>query len=64
MSIVRAVRSALKCAGHWVGETYCAFGQRVAERFEQVSDTIAEKRDLAESHGEPVRPTHAPEHTR
>ena len=60
MSIVRAVRFGPEMCRSLGWRNLLRFGQRVAERFEQVSDTIAEKHDLAESHGEPVRPTHVP----
>jgi hypothetical protein len=58
MSMFRAITSALGCAGHWIGETYCALGQRIAERIEQVSDTIAEERHLAERQVERVGKSH------
>ncbi len=58
MSMLRAIRSTLDCAGHWIGETYCAVSQRIAERIEQISDTIAEQRHLAEH----ARTTHVPSH--
>ena len=56
MSMFRMIRSTLGCAGHWIGETYCAVGQKIAERIEKTSDTIAERRHLAEH----VRTTHVP----
>jgi len=48
MSMYRVIKSALHGVGHWIGETYCSVGQRVAERIEQISDTVAEQRYLAE----------------
>ena len=60
MSMLRVIGSALGCAGHWIGETYCAVSQKIAERIEQISDTIAEQRHLAEHHAEHVRTTHVP----
>ena len=54
MSMFRMIGSTLGCAGHWIGETYCAVGQKIAERIEKTSDTIAERRHLAEH----VRTTH------
>ena len=60
MSMFRMIRSTLGCAGHWIGETYCAVGQKIAERVEKISDTIAEQRHLAEHHAEHVRTTHVP----
>ena len=48
MSMLRVISSALGCAGHWIGETYCTMSQKIAERIEQVSDTIAEQRHLAQ----------------
>ncbi len=57
MSMLRVIRSTLGCAGHWIGETYCAVGQKIAERIEKISDTIAEQRHLAEHHAEHVRTT-------
>lgn len=62
MSILRAIRSTLDCAGHWIGETYCACSQKIAERIEHLSDTIAEQRHLAEHHTEHVRAAHVPSH--
>jgi len=62
MSIFNVIRSTLDCAGHWIGETYCAFSQKIAERIEQVSDTIAEQRHLAEHHAEHVRAAPVPSH--
>ncbi len=56
MSLFRMIGSTLGCAGHWIGETYCAVGQKIAERIEKTSDTIAERRHLAEH----VRTTHVP----
>jgi hypothetical protein len=58
MSIIRVIKSALHGVGHWIGETYCSVGQSVAERIEQISDTVAEQRYLAE-HPET---THPPSH--
>jgi hypothetical protein len=60
MSMLRVIRSTLGCAGHWIGETYCALSQKAAERIEKISDTIAEQRHLAEQHAEHVRTTHVP----
>jgi len=60
MSIFRMIGSTLGCAGHWIGETYCAVGQKIAERVEKISDTIAEQRHLAEHHAGHVRTTHVP----
>ncbi len=60
MSMLRVIRSTLGCAGHWIGETYCAVSQKIAERIEKISDTIAEQRHLAEHHAEHVRTTHIP----
>jgi len=60
MSMLRVIRSTLGCAGHWIGETYCAISQKIAERIEKNSDTIAEQRHLAEHHAEHVRTTHVP----
>jgi len=60
MSIFRMIKSTLGCAGHWIGESYCAVGQKIAERIEKISDTIAEQRHLAEHHAEHVRTTHVP----
>ena len=62
MSMLRLIRSSLDCAGHWIGETYCAVSQKIAERIEQISDTIAEQRHLAEHHAEHARTTHVPTH--
>ncbi len=62
MSMLRVIRSTLGCAGHWIGETYCAFSQKIAEQIEQVSDTIAEQRHLAERQAEHARNTHVPPH--
>ena len=58
MPLFRVIRSALGCAGHWIGETYCAVGQKIGERVEQVSDTIAEQRHLAEHHAEHLKTAH------
>ena len=55
MSIVRGIKSALGCVGHWIGEAYCAISQRIAERIEQASDSIAEQRRLAERQVERVK---------
>ncbi len=60
MAIIRAVRSALDRAGHWIGETYCDVSQRVAERLEGVSDSIAEQRYRASRQVEQARNTHVP----
>lgn len=60
MSMFRMIGSTLGCAGHWIGETYCAVGQKIAERIEKISDTIAEQRHLAEHHAEHERTTHVP----
>jgi len=60
MSLLRVIGSTLGCAGHWIGEAYCAVSQKIAERIEQISDTIAEQRHLAEHHAERVRTTHVP----
>ena len=49
MSMFRMIGSTLGSAGHWIGETYCAVGQKIAERIEKISDTIAEQRHLAEA---------------
>ncbi len=38
MSMLRVIRSTLGCAGHWIGETYCAVSQKIAERIEKISD--------------------------
>ncbi len=62
MSMLRVIRFTLGCAGHWIGETYCAFSQKIAERIEQVSDTIAEQRHLAEHHDQHASNTHVPSH--
>ena len=62
MSMLRVIGSALGCAGHWIGETFCAVSQKIAERIEQISDTIAEQRHLAEHHAEHERTTHVPSH--
>ena len=56
MSIFRMIGSTLGCAGHWIGETYCAVELKIAERVEKISDTIAEQRHLAEH----VSTTHVP----
>jgi len=58
MSMLRVIRSTLGCAGHWIGETYCAVSQKIAERIEKISDTVAEQRHLAEHHAEHMRTTH------
>ena len=60
MSMFRMIGSTLGCAGHWIGETYCAVSQKIAERIEIISDTIAEQRHLAEHHAEHERTTHVP----
>jgi len=60
MSMFRMIGSTLGCAGHWIGETYCAVSQKIAERIEKISDTIAEQRHLAEHHAEHERTTHVP----
>jgi len=60
MSMLSLIRSTLGCAGHWIGETYCAVSQKVAERIEEISDTVAEQRHLAEHHAEHVRTAHVP----
>ncbi len=60
MSLFRMIGSTLGCAGHWIGEAYCAVGQRIAGRIEKLSDTIAEQRHLAEHHAGYVRTTHVP----
>jgi len=60
MSMFRMIGSTLGCAGHWIGETYCAVGQKIAERVEKISDSIAEQRHLAEHHAEHERTTHVP----
>jgi hypothetical protein len=57
MLICRWVRGALKHVSHWVEETYCAIGQQVGERFEAVSDGLAEQRYLSEVRSEPSRST-------
>ena len=44
MALIRAIKSVITCAGHWIQETYCTIGQTVAERIETTSDAIAEKR--------------------
>ncbi|MGA2701282.1 MAG: hypothetical protein ABSH35_09305 [Isosphaeraceae bacterium] len=62
MSMLRVIRSTLGCAGHWIGETYCAVSQKIAERIEKISDTIAEQRHLAERPAVQVRTTHVPSH--
>ncbi len=62
MSMLRVIRSTLDCAGHWIGETYCSFSQKIAERIEQVSDTIAEQRHLADHHAEHAGANHVPSH--
>ncbi len=62
MSMFHAIKSTLGCAGHWIGETYCAVSQKIAERFEQISDTIAEQRHLAEHQAEHMRTTQVPSH--
>jgi hypothetical protein len=58
MSMIRVIMSTMGCAGHWIGETYCALGQKIAERIEQVSDTIAEQRHLAERQVKRVSNSH------
>ncbi len=60
MSMLRVITSTLGCAGHWIGETYCAVSQKIAERIEKISDTIAEQRHLAEHHAGHVRTAHVP----
>jgi hypothetical protein len=44
--ILNAIKSVFERIGHWIQESYCAVGQRVAERLESVSDAMAEKRYL------------------
>ena len=58
MTMLRVIGSTLGCAGHWIGETYCAVSQKIAERIEKISDTVAEQRHLAEHHAEHMRTTH------
>ena len=48
MSLFRAIKSLITGARHWVQETYCTLGQKVAEQIETAADVIAEKRYLAE----------------
>jgi hypothetical protein len=62
MSMLRVIGSTLSCTGHWIGETYCAVSQKIAERIEKISDTIAEQRHLAEHHAEHERTAHVPSH--
>jgi hypothetical protein len=62
MSMFRMIKSALHGVGHWIGETYCSVGQRVAERIEQISDTVAEQRYLAEHRAEQPSSTRLPVH--
>jgi len=47
MGILRAITSLCGCVGHVIQEAYCALGQKVAERLENASDAVAEKRHLA-----------------
>jgi hypothetical protein len=55
MRRLRAIKSLVQGAGHWIQEAYCSVGQRVGERLEAISDAIAEHRYLAS------RPANAPE---
>jgi hypothetical protein len=55
MSILRTIKSLCCGVGHWIQETYCAVGQKVAERIEHVSDGLAERRYRAE-HPTPPQP--------
>lgn len=48
MSLCRTIKSMFTSAGHWIQETYCSLGQKVAEQIETASDALAEKRYLAE----------------
>ena len=56
MRPLRALHSVVHGVGHWIQEAYCAVGQNVVERLEQVSDTIAERRYLASHPGRVIRP--------
>jgi hypothetical protein len=60
MAIRRAVKSIWSGAGRWVQETYCAVSQKVAERLEDVSDVLAERRYLAQSGAEHPNPSPPP----
>jgi hypothetical protein len=42
MLFIRAMKSALRRAGFWIGEAYCVAGEKIGERIERVSDAIAE----------------------
>jgi hypothetical protein len=53
MSMLGSIRCVLGSVGHWIQETYCSVGQKVAERLEAISDRIAEKRYRGE-HAAPV----------
>ena len=59
MSLFCAIKSAVGGAGHWIQETYCSIGQKVGEKVEQISDSLAEKKHLAG--GRPVQT--APDHS-
>ena len=60
MSLFCAIKSLLGGAGHWVQETYCSVGQKIGERLEQISDSVAEKKYLAQRRPEYHGPNQAP----
>lgn len=60
MSLFRAIKSVLGGAGHWIQETYCSAGQKIGERLEQISDSVAEKKYLAQRRPEHPGPSHSP----
>ncbi len=62
MSIIRAIKAIFAGAGHWIQETYCTVGQKVAEQLETASDTIAERRYLAEHPTQHTKAVILPEH--
>jgi hypothetical protein len=47
MFIFNMFRSAVDCAGRFIGEAYCGACEKISERIEQASDAIAEGRHQA-----------------
>jgi hypothetical protein len=52
MSILRKVKSICDSVAYWIQESYCCIGQKVAERIEEASDALAEKRHRAQHRAE------------